>query len=274
MTYATLMVNLELGRPNAGILEIAGDLAERFQSRVVGIAAAQPIMSVYGEGYVSGDLIEDDLKRLDQDIQAAEAEFRTALHGRNSGIEWRSRTTFGPIADYVSHQARCADVILTGVGTGTTNGGRRVDAGDLVMQAGRPVLAVPTTSTVLALEQVVVCWQDTREARRAISDALPLLSQAAHVDVVEVADQEDLAAARLRLADVVAWLKLHGVPAVCFAIAADGEEKTRLDTFIADRDADLVVAGAYGHTRFHEWVLGGVSRDLLVHGDRCSLLAH
>jgi nucleotide-binding universal stress UspA family protein len=275
MTYATLMVNLELGRSNSGILQIAGDLAERFHARVVGIATGQPAVQVYDAGYVSGDLVEEDLKRVDRDIQAAQTEFHATLHGRNSGIEWRSRTTFSPLADYVSRQARCADVILTGVGSGGTNdGSRRMDAGDLVMQAGRPVLAVPKGAGSLNLEQIVVCWKDTREARRAVSDALPLLRQAAHVDVVEVVDEDDMEASRARLSDVVAWLTLHGVPAVCFSVRADGDEKARLDTFITDRDADLVVAGAYGHTRLHEWVMGGVSRDLLVHSDRCSFLAH
>ena len=275
MTYATLMVNLELGQSNSGILQIAGDLADRFHARVVGIATGQPAVQVYDAGYVSGDLVEEDLKRLDRDIQAAETEFHSKLHGRNGGIEWRSRTTFGPLADYIARQARCADVILTGVGSAcATDGSRRVGAGDLVMQAGRPVLAVPLGLGSLNLEQIVVCWKDAREARRAVWDALPLLRQAAHVDVVEVVDQDDLEASGARLSDVVAWLKLHGVPAVCFAIRSDGDEKARLDAFITDRDADLVVAGAYGHTRFHEWVMGGVSRDLLVHGNRCSFLTH
>ena len=66
MTYATLMVHLELGHSNAGLLQVAGDLAERFHAGVIGIAACQPVQIVYGEGYVSGDVIAPCAQPLDR----------------------------------------------------------------------------------------------------------------------------------------------------------------------------------------------------------------
>ena len=275
MTYATLMVNLELGQTNAGILQIAGDLAERFYSRIVGIAAGQPITTVYDEGYMSGDLIEEDLKRIDQQIGIVEAEFQSALQGRNHYLEWRSRKMYGPLSDYVAVEARCADLIITGAASvGMYNGTRRVDAGELVLQAGRPVLVVPTAAETLNLERVVICWKDTREARRAVYDALPILKQAHHVEIVEIAAKDRLGASQDRLDDVVAWLKLHAVSAVSFAAPSHSSERNELEAVFQDRNADLVVAGAYGHNRLREWALGGISRDLLVHAERCSLLSH
>ena len=275
MTYATLMVHLELGQTNAGILQVAGDVADRFQSRIVGITAAQVVQDVYCEGYMSGDVIEADIKRLEKDTATIEAEFRSAFHGRNRAIEWRSRSMFGPLADYITAESRCADLILTGVGSGDLQGGRRrTDIGELVLQAGRPILVVPAAAGTLHLQQVVVCWKDTREARRAVSDALPLLKLAEHVDVIEIAPEADLEASRHRVEDVVAWLKSHGVIAALLQAPAGDDERTSLEAVFEDRKADLVVAGAYGHSRLREWVLGGISRDLLVHAERCSLLAH
>ena len=246
MTYATLMVNLEPGQTNAGILQIASDLAERYQSRVVGIAAAQPITAVYDEGYMSGDLIEQDLRRIEKEIRIIETAFRSAFHGSNRGVEWRSRMMYGPLSDYLANEARCADLIVTAAASGGMfNGTRRVDAGELVLQAGRPVLVVPSAAKSLTLEKVVICWRDTREARRAVCDALPLLKQANHVEVVEIAPETDMAACRSRLDDVVAWLKPNEISAVAFASPSRGDDREELKALVLDRNADLVVAGAY-----------------------------
>ena len=275
MTYATLMVNLQLGRANAGLLQIAADLAERFQSRVVGIAAAEAVEVVYDEGRMSGDIIEQDLVRLDKDIGLLEAEFRAAVHGRNREVLWRSRKMFGPVGDYLAAEARCADLIVTGVDREKGSlSPRQVDTAAVVLQAGRPVLVVPAAAGCMDLQRVVVCWKDTREARRAVSDALPILKSAAHVELLEIVAERDLGASRVRLDDVVEWLGQHGVRARSSAIPSYGDDKAELASIFDDRRADVVVAGAYGHSRLREWVLGGVSRDLLVHADRCSMVSH
>jgi nucleotide-binding universal stress UspA family protein len=273
MTYATLMVNLEMGRANDGILGIAAVLAERFNARVVGISSAEPIMAVYDGGYMSGDLIEEDIGRIRIGMAVLEEGFRSALHGRNGDIEWRSRIMYGSHSEYVAREARCADLVITSAtGTGITGG--LVDAGELAVQAGRPVLVVPPGTTSLGFGQAVVCWKDTREARRAVRDALPFLRHVAKVDVVEVAPAADLHTSLSRLDDVVAWLKLHGVPAVRFAYPAAGDDAALLEEICMKRDADLVVAGAYGHSRIREWAFGGVSRSLIADAHGVSLLSH
>ena len=126
----------------------------------------------------------------------------------------------------------------------------------------------------LRLEQVVVAWKDTREARRAAFDALPLLKKAAHVTVVEIAAEAELAMARVRVEDVVGWLKRHGVVAEALTLPSLYEDAGRLNAIAEQRGADVIVAGAYGHSRLREFVLGGVTRDLLLRADRCSLVSH
>lgn len=267
MTYATLMVHLELGRANTGLLKIAADLAERFHAAVIGIVARQPLQIIYTDGYLPAELVQQDRAELEAQVAAAEKEFRDALSPRISRLEWRSMLGHGSLPRYLAREARCADLIITCVD-------QIAEIGDLVMQAGRPVLLVPMTADKLDLNHVVVGWKDTGETRRAVSDALPFLLAAAKVTVVEIAVQDDLPAARTHLSDVVAWLARHRVVAEALALTAGGDDATRLDTVTGNLRADLIVAGAYGHSRVREWVLGGVTRDLLLCADRCSLVSH
>ena len=275
MTYGTLMVHLELGRSNAGLLQIAGDLAERFHASVIGIAACQPMQIVYGDGFISGDIYEQDRQELDKEMKAAEAEFRSALQTRAATLEWRSTVMFTLLSDYLAREARSADLVITGIASGDLfDSSRSVNTGDLVMRAGRPVLVVPAAAGKVRIDRVVVGWKDTREARRAVSDALPLLKGASHVAVVEIAVEEGLAAARTQIEDVAGWLNRHGIKAECLTSPSTGDDATALYAMAQDQGADVIVAGAYGHSRLREWALGGVTRDLLLRANWCSLLSH
>ena len=275
MTYGTVMVHLELGRSNAGLLQIAGDLAERFHAGVIGIAACQPMQIVYGDGFISGDIYEQDRQELDKEMKAAEAEFRSALQMRAVTLEWRSTVMFTLLSDYLAREARSADLVITGIASGDIfDSSRSVNTGDLVMRAGRPVLVVPAAAGKVKLDRVVVGWKDTRESRRAVSDALPLLKDASHVAVVEIAVAEELAAARTQIEDVAGWLNRHGIKAECLTSPSTGDDATALYAVAQDQGADVIVAGAYGHSRLREWALGGVTRDLLLRAHWCSLLSH
>jgi nucleotide-binding universal stress UspA family protein len=275
VTYATLMVHLQLGQSNAGLLRIAGDLAERFQAAVIGIAACQP-MQIYGEGYVPADIIDQDREEIDKEMKAAEAEFRAALGSRIGDLAWRATVAFTSLADYLAQEARCADLLVTGVDRNASlfDASRHVAMGDLVMQIGRPVLVVPAAASKLAFDRIVLGWKDTRETRRAACDALPLLKRAGHVAVVAIAPPEEMTAARAQLEDVVGWLARHGVAAEALASPSTGDDAAELNEIADEQGADLIVAGAYGHSRLREWVLGGVTRDLLLRADRSSLVSH
>lgn len=83
-----------------------------------------------------------------------------------------------------------------------------------------------------------------------------------------------MTAAHHHLADVVGWLKRDGIVAEPVAAAATADDALRLDAIARDQARDLIVAGAYGHSRLHEWALGGVTRDLLLRAGRCSFVSH
>jgi len=275
MNASTLILHLELGRSNARLLKLTGDLAERLQATVIGIAGFQPAPVVYGDGYVPGELIEQDRLAMERSLGAAESEFRGAVHARGVALEWRSSLTCASLSDHLAREARAADLLITSAATGDAfDASRSLDIGDLVMHAGRPVLIVPLGVARLGHERMLIAWKDTREARRAVADALPLLRLAREVCVVEIAAEADLAEARVRVGDVARWLHRHGIEAIAEVSASADSDATALLAWARAGCADLIVAGAYGHSRLREWALGGVTHELIKPADCCSLLSH
>jgi len=272
----TLMVHLEVGHANTRLLQAAAELAKRLDASVMGIAVCQPLQILYGDAYIPGEIIDQDREEREKEIKDAEIEFRTALQEYAGRLDWRSTLTFMPASRYLADQARCADLVVTGVDHGTSllDASNRLDIGDLVMQLGRPIIIVPEIAEQVRFERVLVAWKDSRESRRAVLDSLPLLKRAEHVAVCEVASEEGMASARTHLDDVVSWLKRDGIAAEPVASLTTGDDAARLDTIACDLAADIIVAGAYGHSRLREWALGGVTKDLLLRSARCSFVSH
>lgn len=273
MTFSTLMVHLELEHSNDARLRIAGDLAEQFNAKLIGIAAANPQPTFYADGEFAQSLVAQNRAELKQRMTETEERFRSAMHQRARDIEWRSAMTRP--ADYVTREARAADLIITGVNRDgiLLDPLRRLDPSDLVMQAGRPIFVVPPEADYLKLNCALVAWKDTREARRAVADALPLLRKAKDVVVVEVIEDDSRRSeAHARVDDVAAWLGRHGIAAFGRVFHAVKEED-QIDK-VWQYGADFIVAGAYGHTRLREWVFGGFTRSLLTRSQHCSFLAH
>ena len=275
MSYQTLMVHLHIGHSNADLLQITRSLAERLNTNVIGIIVGQPTQMIYGKGYAMLDFFDREQAHIEQKIAESEAQFREVFKGFSKTIEWRANITREPMCDYIVAEACSADIIVTGVAPSDFyEGPNAVNAGEIIMQAGRPVIVVPNAIKSLRLENILVGWKDTREARRAIVDALPLLKMAQQVTVLAITDEDEKAAVTERLDEVLIWLISHGVaatPAVSISVDADA---TQLISIVKQQNADLVVAGGYGHSRFRQWVLGGVTNDLLQHADFCSLLSH
>ncbi len=281
MSYKTLLVHLKLCAANEGLLKITGDLAERFSAHVIGVSVYQPLPAIYSaiETSYSGSLedsSEIDRKNIERRFADMEERFRAALKGRCNSLEWRSTITSNSRSQYVARQVRTADLLLTSpVGDRASEDKREtLKLDDIVMRAGRPILLVPPDAQHLDLQCAVVGWKDTRETRRAVSDALPLLQAAGRTIVVEITSAQDIPDAKRHVTDVVAWLKRHGVSAEPKVETYSGLETARLDAIARECDAGLFVAGAYGHTRMREWAIGGVTSDLLLHPSRPTLISH
>ena len=276
MTYKTVMVGLALGQPNDSRLEAAAQLAERFEARVIGIAAAEFSPPLYfTEGEAAQRLIDQGRAAVKNRLKELEGEFRAAMQNRAVEVEWRCGEDFP--TRFIVRQARACDILVVGEATrgGLADPFVQVNPSDLVMQIGRPLLVVPEACNWLDVRSILVAWKDTAEARRAVSDALPLLGRSAEVTVVEIVEDEaERAAAQARVADVVAWLSRHGVHASEMVPEQRGDAATQLERIASDAGAGVVIAGAYGHSRLSEWILGGVTRRLINPANRCSLLSH
>jgi nucleotide-binding universal stress UspA family protein len=275
MTYATVMVGLSVDRPNEARLEITGQLAERLGARVIGIAAAEFSPPLY---FTSGEqaqtLVDQGRAAMKNRLAEVESEFRAALQNHVTEVEWRCAEDFP--SRYIVQQARACDIMVVGEADRGALGDPfvQVNPSDLVLQAGRPLLVVPDLCNWLDLRSVLIAWKDTAEARRAVADALPMLRKATDITIVEIVEEQaDRTAALSRVKDVAAWLSRHGVSASEQVPEECGEAGAQLERIASEVGAGVVVAGAYGHSRLREWILGGVTRRLVNPSNRCSLLS-
>jgi nucleotide-binding universal stress UspA family protein len=275
MTYATVMVSLALDRQNDACLEITGQLVKRFGACAIGVAAGEfspPLYFVEGEAQ---NVFVEGHATLRNRIAGVEAQFREAMRNRAKAVEWRCAEDFP--TRFVIQQARAADIIVAGerVRDVLANPYAQANPSDLLMQTGRPLLVVPDGLDWLDLRSVLVAWKDTPECRRAVADALPILREAKDVIIAGVVEDEvDRASVSAGIEDFVAWLLRHGVVASERVPAECGNATAQLDRIASDVGAGLVIAGAYGHSRFREWVFGGVTKALVNPSSRCSLLSH
>jgi nucleotide-binding universal stress UspA family protein len=277
MTLATVMVSLAFDASNEARLEAACQLAERFDAGIVGVAAAQFSPPLYfTTGQRAQDLIEQGQASIRERLLELEVQFRDATTPRARYVDWRSALDFP--SRFVLQEARCADIVVTGgLSPAFSDAFALASPKDLVMQTGRPLLVVPDRVDWLDSRTVLVAWKDTTEARRAIADSLPLLRQANNIVIAEIPEADgERSAAEARVGDVVAWLGRHGLIASArVPERRDGADATQqLDDIANDLGAGLIVAGAYGHSRFRELVLGGMTQHLVAQSARCVLLSH
>jgi len=277
MTYATVMVSLALDQSNEARLQVAGELAERFEAAIVGVGAAQFAPPLYfTDGAEAQALIDEGEASVRRRLAGLEAQFRAAMKNRGGHAEWRSAMDFP--SRFVLAQARCADIVVSGGHSPAfSDAFALASPKDLVMQAGRPLLVVPDQANWLDLRSVLVGWKDTPEARRAVADALPMLRKARDVTIAAILERDDdRAVVMAGVTDVAAWLARHGITATARVSEGARNETAaaQLEKVAGDVGAGLIVAGAYGHSRFRELIMGGVTQHLVTRSARLALLSH
>jgi len=268
--YRTLLVHAEPGLASSHRVETAGRLARDLGAHLIGLGAEtyDSLDATAPEGaHFAAELLVAQEKQVDQDLVAAEAAFRRDAGGAD--LEWRSLRDYPHRA--LTRMARAADLIVVSP-RGDAGATRSADPADVVMAAGRPVLMVPQGGHRLQARAIVVAWKDTRECRRALTDAMPFLTRAQDVIVHAVCEPSDADAAVFEADDVVANLKRHGVKARLLVTSVAPDGVTREIERVAELNkADLIVCGAYGHSRLREWAFGGVTHDL-IHRPGCFVL--
>jgi len=279
MSYKTIAVHLDAGARCATRARLATRLAVRYGSRLVGIApTGLPDVIVAMNSAVSGAIECIALSAADQREKAETAARAFEQECRRAGVaSFSAEVIVDEAIDAVVRRGRCSDLIVVG----QTDIAAPVDgvAHDFPQQvlllAGLPVLVVPYTGAFDSLgERILIGWKDTREAARAIRDAMPLLREARRVSLVEVGAVLTEATHDASLEAAAAWLDSHSVAFEAhreIELAGIGEQ---LLSRAGDLDADLIVCGGYGHSRLREWALGGVTRHLLGHMTVPTLFSH
>ena len=153
MDYKTVMVGLALDRPNDACLRVAGDIAERFGARIIGVAASDLRPPMYfADGDFAQKLLDEEAAAIERRLSELEAEFRAAVEKRATAVEWRSARAL-PVP-YMLQQARAADILVIGARAETlVDPYAAPDPSDLVMQAGRPLIVVPSSGGMARSEK-------------------------------------------------------------------------------------------------------------------------
>jgi nucleotide-binding universal stress UspA family protein len=277
MGYKTILVHCDAGRGTPVCLETALDLANRFGSHVIGLHVRQAFQAPAFTD--AGPAMESLYRAYETAVKADEAmataAFRDAVAHKGYSHEWRVAN--GYVHQILTVQARYADLII--VGQAEPDAPPSAPPSDLaeeVTMAGeRPMLIVPHIGVARPPgKTVILCWNDSREAARAATGALPLL-KAAEKTIVLIVDPRTGEKPAEPGADVAGWLARHGVKVtVQRDTAATADVGGVILSRAADHDADLIVMGIYGHSRMRERVLGGASRTLLASMTVPLLVAH
>jgi len=282
VSYKTILTHIDSFEPSEFVVEQAVSIARSNDAHIIGLApsgfASLPAGDYFG---TSARYINDIQQELDEAAKTAAAAFEQQC--RALGFEsFESRLFNESVVGSLIEHAAFADLIV--LSQPNTDGSRSAAGpglvGDLLMEAGRPVLVVPNTQKEASqFKQVMLAWDGSRQAGRAIIDAMPLLKTAESVDVVLVNAGEKkskFAAVHGQEpgADIGVFLARHGVKTNVRQIVTNTYVSDALLNEIGNKQADLLVMGGYGHSRLREWVLGGTTREILDGMSVPVLMAH
>ncbi|HVZ09419.1 universal stress protein [Rhodopila sp.] len=273
MSLKDILIHLDADPRSAVRLEAAAGLAARHGAFLTGVFVID-IPSTdyfYGAGFPMAGLGPDQLiDTLTAEARAAaepvEAQFREVLRKANLQGEWR--LVEGHTHAVLSTEARYADVVVVG----QPDDPRRSDTrGRLIvetvlMTSGRPVLVVPFAGKVEPVtDHVLVAWNASREATRAVHDAMPLLRTAKQITILSINPRAPIDEDEAPHTDLATHLGRHGVRSdTSHTVAEDIPDGEALLSYASDIGATMIVAGGYGHSRARELVFGGVTRTLLA----------
>lgn len=259
-----IVVNLGLGTHDpAG--DFAISVADAFKAHVLGVAFAyEPIIPGSVMGGIPPEFIES--QRADSEKKARTAITRFEQAAKRAGVSVESRIISASIsgaADQLGRLGRRFDLVVVGQPEREKSLPDEVVDEGVLFESGRPVIFVPyIQKTGLKLDRVMVCWDGSRAATRAVADAMPFLKKAKQVEIVMVASGK-VKGDEIPGADLGQHLARHGLKVDVKRITSpDIDVPSTILSYAADSSADMIVMGGYGHSRLREFVLGGVTRGL------------
>ena len=274
--FKDLLVYVDATKTAPVCLDVAAMLAEAHDAHVTALHVSPPpfVMADLGPGGAT-EVIRWQEEQIRQMADRAEQEVAAARQRSGREIEWRR--VGGEILPTVQLHGHYADVIVLGQGRRDEDQSAVADIlpETVIMGCGRPALVVPSYGKFPRLgESVLIAWNRTREATRAVHDALPILARAKSVKILEVNPPQDREP-HVSGADIALHLARHDVKAeVEGATVSDIDIGATILSRAADFGSDLLVMGAYGHSRLRELTLGGATRHILQHMTVPVLMSH
>ena len=260
-----LVVNLSLGA-NDPAGDFAISIADSFKAHVLGVAFSyEPIIPGSVMGGIPPEIIESQRRESDEKARAAIARFDAAANRAAVAAESRiiSASVSGA-AEQLGRLGRRFDLVVVGQAQRDEASAAEVVDEGVLFDSGRPVIFVPYIQKAgLKLDRVMVCWDGSRAATRAIADAMPFLKKSKQVEIVMVSAKkpkdDEIAGA-----DLGQHLARHGLKVDVKRITStEPDVSSTILSYAADSSTDLIVMGGYGHSRLREFILGGVTRGLL-----------
>jgi nucleotide-binding universal stress UspA family protein len=278
MPYKTILVHINDTRRTEAVLGPAMHLARRDNAHLIGLHVyasmpAPPLAMAYG-AQVLGQVMARERK----DAEEIAAAFAAATANQSFVPEWQSlKVPHVDLAGVVMDHGRSADLIVAGQTDPDWDLSPLMDFPErLALESGRPVLVVPYAGRFGEIgRNVVVAWKPGRESARAVFDALPILLAAEKVHILEIREKGRNANALAPDTTIAAALARHGIkPSVRTSVLGDIGVGDEILSRLSDLDADLLVMGAYGHSRMRELVFGGVTRHIARHMTVPTLFSH
>ena len=272
-----LVVSLSVGASRDAAGPYAISVAEAFGAHVAGIAFSyEPVIPPTIMGTIPASFVESQRDENDRAANDARAKFDEAA--RRAGVSSESRTLSASLAgsaDRFATIARRFDLAVVGQAEPDRAAPEELIVENALFSSGRPVLIVPYIQKAeLTLDRVMVCWDASRNAARAIADAMPFLKRARVIDVVIVAS-ELIKSDEIPGADIGQHLARHDLKVeVRRIVSPDTDVASTILSHAADTAADFIVMGGYGHSRLREFILGGATRGMLSAMTLPTLMSH
>lgn len=266
MTYRTILVHLGDADRFEPTLDAAIKLAVAHRAHLIGIHVLPPVRVYAGvEAYVPTEIIESQRNHYKKVAAEIGNTFEAAIRSAGVPGEWRVSDTLGksPASEIISHGRRADLIVLPQADPEENFPGPSSWSEQIMLEGGRPVLIVPYIGAHREIGQnVLVAWNASRESSRAVFDALPILIMAKTVEIMwgnlPAETDSDLA---LSGAEIATTLARHDVRiTTAQGIDRGVDTGNELLSRASDISADLLVMGGYGHSRFREMILGGVTR--------------
>jgi len=277
MAYKDILVLVDGSRSSDQRLGAAVNVAEAHGASLTGVYVMQrSTVPAYAEAQIAADVLEMHAKALQEAADQAEAQFNEKLASSSADGTWRC--VEGDPSDVAAHMGRRFDLVVLGQYDPDDDlfpSGR--DMPDhVVLTCGRPVLMVPYNFHGGPIgERIMVAWDGSRTATRAVHDSVPFLAKAEEVVVMVVNPHEENVDSGEPAAQIAAHIANHGGNAkAAHVINRSVDPAELLLSQSADAGADMIVCGAYGHARWRELVLGGVTDHLLQHMPVPILMSH